>query len=237
MKSLPTLSTALAAIVLLAGPARAQPDIPLPEHPRPDFQRPAWLNLNGTWRFRFDAKDEGLAQAWQKGDATFPLSITVPFPWGSKLSGVPDTAPIAWYARTIEVPSAWQGQRVFLVVGASDWQTTAWLDGTKLGEHQGGYTPFEFELTPHVRPGTTQRLTLRVDDVDRAFKLEGKQGYGNARGIWQTPYLEARGKAALGSLHFTPDLDARKVTSRCAWPSRPAACPRWSGGSRAARPA
>ena len=170
------------------------------------------MNLNGTWQFRFDAEGRGIAQTWQKGEAAFPLAITVPFPWGSKLSGVPDTAPIAWYARTIEVPSGWQGQRVFLVVGASDWHTTAWLDGQKLGEHKGGYTPFEFELTPHVRPGTQQRLTLRVDDADRAFKLEGKQGYGNARGIWQTPYLEARGKAALGALHFTPDLDARKVT-------------------------
>jgi hypothetical protein len=212
MRSLLTVSAALAATVLLAGPVRAQQDIPLPEHPRPDFERSAWMNLNGTWQFRFDAKNEGLAQTWQSGQAAFPLAITVPFPWGSKLSGVPDTAPIAWYARTIEVPPAWQGERVFLVVGASDWQTTAWLDGTKLGEHQGGYTPFEFELTPHVRPGTAQRITLRVDDTDRAFKLEGKQGYGNARGIWQTPYLEARGKAALASLHFTPDLDARKVT-------------------------
>ncbi|HET6898621.1 MAG TPA: glycoside hydrolase family 2, partial [Vicinamibacteria bacterium] len=211
MKGLLTVSAALAATVLLAGPAFAQ-DIPLPEHPRPDFERPAWVNLNGTWQFRFDAADEGLRAGWEKGGTAFPLSITVPFPWGSKLSGVPDTAKIAWYARTIEIPSGWQGQRVFLVVGASDWQTTAWLDGTKLGEHQGGYTPFEFELTPHLRPGTKQRLTLRVDDADRAFKLEGKQGYGNARGIWQTPYLEARGKAALAALHFTPDLDARKVS-------------------------
>jgi hypothetical protein len=211
MKGLLTVSAAVAATVLLGGPARAQ-DIPLPEHPRPDFERSAWMNLNGRWEFRFDAADEGMRAAWEKGGTAFPLAITVPFPWGSKLSGVPDTAKIGWYARTIEVPSRWQGQRVFLVIGASDWQTTAWLDGTKLGEHQGGYTPFEFELTPHVRPGTKQRLTLRVDDADRAFKLEGKQGYGNARGIWQTPYLEARGKAALATLHFTPDLDARKVT-------------------------
>jgi hypothetical protein len=211
MKGLLTVSAALASTVLLAGAARAQ-DIPLPEHPRPDFERPAWVNLNGKWQFRFDTADEGLRQTWEKGGAAFPLAITVPFPWGSKLSGVPDTAPIGWYARTIEVPSGWQGQRVFLVIGAADWHTTAWLDGSKLGEHRGGYTPFEFELTPHVRPGTPQRLTVRVDDVDRAFKLEGKQGYGNARGIWQTPYLEARGKAALGAVHFSPDLDARKVT-------------------------
>jgi hypothetical protein len=212
MKPLLTVSAALAATVLLASAARAEPDIPLPEHPRPDFERPAWVNLNGTWQFRFDAADEGVRQMWEKGEAAFPLAITVPFPWGSKLSGVPDTAPIGWYARTIEIPSGWQGQRVFLVIGASDWYTTAWLDGKKLGENKGGYTPFEFELTPYVRAGTPQRLTLRVDDVDRAFKLEGKQGYGNARGIWQTPYLEARGKASLGAVHFTPDLDGRKVT-------------------------
>ena len=96
MKGLLTVSAALAATVLLAGAARAQQDIPLPEHPRPDFERAAWVNLNGTWQFRFDAKDEGLTpERWQKGEAAFPLTITVPFPWGSKLSGVPDTATIA----------------------------------------------------------------------------------------------------------------------------------------------
>ena len=212
MKGVVAASAAFAATLLLASAGRAQPDIPLPEHPRPDFERPAWVNLNGTWQFRFDPGDEGLSKAWQRGEADFPLAITVPFPWGSPLSGVPDRAQIAWYARTIEIPSAWEGQRVFLVIGAADWLTTAWLDGQKLGEHEGGYTPFEFELTPRVRPGTRQRLTLRVDDVDRAFKLEGKQGYGNARGIWQTPYLEARGAMALATLHFSPDIDAKKVT-------------------------
>ncbi len=212
MTGLVAASTALAASLLLADAGLAQGNIPLPEHPRPDFERAAWVNLNGTWKFRFDASDEGLAQTWQRGEVDFPLAITVPFPWGSPLSGVPDGAKVAWYARTIEVPPAWEGQRVFLVIGAADWKTTAWLDGEKLGEHEGGYTPFEFELTPRARPGTSHRLTLRVDDVDRAFKLEGKQGYGNARGIWQTPYLEARGTAALATLHFTPDIDAKKVT-------------------------
>jgi len=106
-------------------------------------------------------------QAWQKSDAAFPLAITVPFPWGSALSGLKDEAPIGWYARTIEIPAGWGKQRVFLVVGASDWHTTAWLDGQKLGEHKGGYTAFEFELTQFARPGTKQRLTIRVDDVER----------------------------------------------------------------------
>ena len=54
---------------------------------------------------------------------------------------------------------------------------------------------------------------LRIDDSARAFKLEGKQGYGNARGIWQTPYLEARGAVPLRALHFTPDPDRGLVAA------------------------
>jgi hypothetical protein len=135
----------------------------------------------------------------------------VPFPWGSPLSGVKDEAEIAWYARTVRTPAAWKGQRVFLVIGAADWRTTVWLDGHELGSHEGGYTPFEFDLTPHVRFGEDQRLVIRVDDVARDFKLEGKQGYGNARGIWQTPYLEARGTTPLDVVHFSPDIERGEV--------------------------
>jgi hypothetical protein len=110
------------------------------------------------------------------------------------------------------VPEGWRGKRVFLVVGASDWRTTAWLDGARLGDHQGGYTPFSLELTPHVTFGSPQRLTLRVDDTPHPFALEGKQGYGQARGLWQTVYLEARGTDPLEVVHFTPHLDHDKVT-------------------------
>ncbi|MEJ2504548.1 MAG: glycoside hydrolase family 2, partial [Gemmatimonadota bacterium] len=186
----------LAALAAAPTPTPAQqgaPEtIPLPEHPRPDFMRDPWVNLNGPWQFQFDAGDVGQAEGWQDGLPS-PQEIVVPFPWGSALSGVTDDAQIGWYARTVRTPADWSDARVFLVIGASDWHTTAWLDGERLGEHRGGYTPFEFELTPHLVPGQEQRLVIRVDDVDREFTLEGKQGYGDARGIWQTPYLEARG--------------------------------------------
>ncbi len=187
-------------------------EIPLPEHPRPDFQRAGWLNLNGTWQFQFDEENEGLSSGWARGDAEFSQKITVPFPWGSQLSGVSDQADIGWYRRSIRVPEDWRGQRVFVVVGACDWHTTAWLDGHKLGQHQGGYTPFALNLTPHVEFGQTQELVLRVDDTPHPFKLEGKQGYGRAAGIWQTVYLEARPPVALETVHFTPDIDEEQVT-------------------------
>ena len=114
----------------------------------------------------------------------------------------------------MRAPETWQGQRVFLVIGACDWETQAWLDGHPIGTHRGGYTPFEFEFTPHLKAGQDHRLVLRVDDSPRAFKLEGKQGYGNARGIWQTVYLEARPETFLQTLQFTPDIDGGRVTVR-----------------------
>ena len=203
---------AWAAAVLL----RAADAIPLPEHPRPDFERKAWTNLNGLWQFQFDKDNVGINQRWPEKPSEFSKRINVPFPWGSALSQVKDEAPIAWYARSIRVPEAWQGQRIFLVIGACDWETQGWLDGRSLGVHRGGYTPFEFELTPHLKPGQEQQLVLRVDDTARDFKLEGKQGYGNARGIWQTVYLEARPKSHVSFVHFLPDIDAGRVTVQAA---------------------
>jgi len=112
----------------------------------------------------------------------------------------------------VKVPESWQDKRVFLVVGACDWLTKGWFDGRALGEHRGGYTPFDFDLTPHVKWGQDQPIVLRVDDTPHPFKLEGKQGYGAAKGIWQTIYLEARPALHLSSLHYSPDIEAGKVT-------------------------
>lgn len=200
----------MVTITLSAQPFDGQ-NIPLPEHPRPDFMRSAWLNLNGPWDFRFDGANTGLDEQWFTGKVKFNKSIMVPFPWGSKLSGVEDEADIAWYARNITIPASWQQSRIFLVIGACDWHTTAWLDSVQLGEHRGGYTPFEFELPANLDRSVAHRIVLRVDDTPHSFKLEGKQGYGRATGIWQTVYLEARPSVSLQTIHLTPDIDKDKV--------------------------
>lgn len=185
-------------------------DIPLPEHPRPDFRRESWINLNGLWEFQFDSLDRGREEKWFEGPI-FTEQIMVPFPWGSKLSGVDNQGHIAWYSRRLDIPEDWAGKRCFLVIGACDWHTSVWIDGTHVGDHKGGYTPFEFELSEYTTPGKAHQLVLRVDDSPHAFKLEGKQGYGEAKGIWQTVYLESRGAIALKHIHFTPDIDEGTV--------------------------
>jgi len=192
--------------------------IPLPEHPRPDFKRPQWINLNGTWDFKFDSNDIGISNNWFNSKTKFEKKINVPFPWGSKLSLIKDEADIGWYKKNITVPEKWKTKKTYLTIGASDWETSVWLDGKFIGKHQGGYVPFSFDLTPFLKYGKVQSLVIRVDDdagdpnkFKRGYALYGKQGYGNARGIWQTVYLEARGKNFIDAIHFTPDIDNKKV--------------------------
>ncbi len=195
-----------------------QSTIPLPEHPRPDFKRLNWKNLNGTWEFKFDQANVGLNENWNLGKTKFDKKIVVPFPWGSKLSEVKDEANIGWYSRIINVQSEWKNKKTFITIGASDWETTLWLDGNLIGKHRGGYVPFSFNLSPYIKYDSNQKLVIRVDDdagdptkFKKGYALYGKQGYGNARGIWQTVYLEARGKDYIDAVHFTPDIDNRKI--------------------------
>ncbi len=196
-------------ISVVIQPLKSQ-NIPLPEHPRPDFERKEWLNLNGEWEFEFDSSNIGKTfDWWQKN--TFSKKIIVPFPWGSELSGIKDEANIGWYKRKISIPNSWKGKRIFITIGASDWLTEAWIDSTYLGKHQGGYMPFSFEIDPRLDFNKEHTITIRADDKRRDFTLYGKQGYGNARGIWQTVYLEARGVNYLEKIHCIPDIDHDQV--------------------------
>ena len=53
--------------------------IPRSEHPRPDFMRDTFVNLNGAWQFAFDDADVGLTEGWQRPGRALPMTITVPF--------------------------------------------------------------------------------------------------------------------------------------------------------------
>ena len=209
MKKVMFTAAAVAAVATaLAG------EIPLPEHPRPDWEREQWMNLNGEWDFGFKPN-------------AYDRKIVVPFGWGAPLSGVADEGDTGYYRRTVTVPREWKGKRVFVVVGAADYETEGFLDGRPLGRNVGGYVPFEFELTDFIRWGESQTLSFKIWDpsakvAHEGHYLYGKQGYGNARGIWQTVYLEARGAVYAETAHFTPHLATSSVTAQVTL-DRPAA--------------
>ena len=205
----------LLSVWLLASSLSLFAGIPLPEHPRPDWERAEWLNLNGEWEFGFT-----------KGG--YNQTIVVPFGWGSPASGVKNPSSqgsavagegdTGYYRRTLAVPKDWTSARIFLIVGAADWETELLIDGRSVGIHRGGYTPFEFELTDLVEKGRPFVAEFRcwdesADAAERSWRLYGKQGYGNVRGIWQTVYLEGRGRAYFDSVRLAPSLRNSSVTA------------------------
>ncbi len=97
-------------------------DLPRPEHPRPDFRREEWINLNGRWQFTFDPQNVGEQMRWYRMQPPalgahpttvhsdpFRGEIVVPFPWESRLShvGNAEYKGVAWYRRVIEIPASW----------------------------------------------------------------------------------------------------------------------------------
>ena len=81
---------------------------PRPEHPKPQFFRDTWVNLNGTWAFDFDFGCSGEEKGW-KESPDLHQSITVPFCPECSASGIEykDFIPAVWYERTFAIPDAW----------------------------------------------------------------------------------------------------------------------------------
>ena len=124
--------------------------------PRPDFAREDWFSLNGEWDFEFeeDRKEELEGWIWK---TQFTKKILVPFVYQTEKSGIHDSTihEQVWYRRTFTVPDNMCGKRLFLKFGAVDYKAEVWLNGRFLGEHSGGYTPFEFEITPWMADENT----------------------------------------------------------------------------------
>ncbi len=194
---------------------------PRPEHPRPQLRREDWLNLNGEWEFEMDPARCGLEAGWEKREHLSD-SITLPFCPESQLSGVGYTDFIdgVWYRREIDIPSHWQGGHILLHFGAVDYHATVWVNGQKMGEHKGGYTPFTLDITEGVTDGKAVVTVYAADDIRSGKQPAGKQSprlysfgcnYTRTTGIWQTVWMEFVPALYIKGLRLTPCVDDQAI--------------------------
>jgi beta-galactosidase/beta-glucuronidase len=195
--------------------------IPRPEHPKPQFKRSDWQNLNGAWNFAFDDQNLGEKDKWYKKEE-LEEKINVPFSFETKASGIADRSEhnFIWYQRTFKVETDSE-KKIILNFGAVDYKTKVWINGRFAGSHSGGYDSFAFDISDFVDYREENNLVVKVEDSRSKSQPRGKQTYKNdnflcwytrTTGIWQTVWLEyVDQNLYLRDLKITPDIDQSEV--------------------------
>ena len=124
-------------------------------------------SLDGLWRFQLDAEGTGRDEGWPGGLPAGAVEVPVPASYNDIFAdaAVRDHVGEAWYETTVRVPASWAGERIVLRFGSATHRAVVWVDGTEVVEHEGGYTPFEADVTDVVEPGAESRITVVVDNV------------------------------------------------------------------------
>lgn len=197
-------------------------ELPRPEYPRPQFEREAWMNLNGTWSFDFDFGESGKDRNYQNSQ-DLGKQILVPYCPESKLSGVQhvDFINCMWYQRKISIPSDWNNKKIFLNFGAVDYMAEIYIDGNMIQRHYGGSSSFSVDVTRFVKAGQEHNLVIQVkDDLRSGLQTGGKQctgyysggcSYTRVTGIWQTVWMEAVAENGLKSTVVRSDIDQKQL--------------------------
>ena len=188
------------------------------------------ISLNGPWEFVPDPKD-----TYQPDNLPAMRTIAVPGGWENQFPGEAGNFGRAWYRRRFFAPPEWAEHALFLHFGAVNYHTQVWVNGTLVGEHEGGYTPFYFRIDPYVRIGEENTLVVKVVHPayaipsfpnfsygDVAATLQdmfgyelgeipmGKQNwYGSVSGIWQNVYLEVVYPVFFTRVLVGPDVDGK----------------------------
>ena len=210
----------LLLLALACAPSAAAQGLAYPPQPPSkqvlyrDGQTDRYL-LGGTWLYRADVADVGLAQRWQGQSSTdgwTPAAVPSSYNAGD-LSSQGFFGYVGWYRRDFTLPpnafprSVPASARSWIVRFESVvYHATVWLNGRQIGSHAGGYLPWELDLRG-LRPGLN-RLTVRVDNVTGPGDLPAGPGstWWNFGGLQREVYLRAVARADLEQVLITPRL-------------------------------
>lgn len=184
-------------------------------------------SLNGLWRFAVDTDGVGRSDGWWRHtlpgrrEAPVPASYNDLFPDPAVHDHVGDV----WYQRVIRVPRRWEGQRIVLRFDSATHRAVVWVDDTEVVAHEGGYTPFEADLTDLVEPGGEHRVTVVVDNtlswqsIPPGFVEQTPDG---PRQRYFHDFFNYAGLHRSVWLHTTPAPTSATSPSSPGWPERQA---------------
>src|SRR6186713_1867394 len=122
-------------------------------------------DLSGFWDFCRDPDDAGVARGFPSGLERAGANvrfIAVPGSYNEQFEDGRDYLGPVWYERSFDLPWGWGGKRVLLRFGSVNYHATVFLNGERLGEHEGGHLPFVLDATRVVR-AESNRLVVRSE--------------------------------------------------------------------------
>ncbi|MBT1003415.1 beta-glucuronidase [Paenarthrobacter sp. DKR-5] len=124
------------------------------------------VNLDGLYRFAVDFDRTGHAERWFARRLDSRLEAAVPASFNDLYADqrIRDHVGYVWYQRQVQVPRGWNGERIHLRLDSATHAATVWVDDVEVASHQGGYLPFEADITDHVAAGEQFRLTVAVSN-------------------------------------------------------------------------
>lgn len=188
---------------------------PLQEYPRPQMVRDSYINLNGSWSYAITGTDTP--------PSVFQGSILVPFSPEAPLSGVTrqlQPEEYLWYRTMLPINCAalHSGKHLILHFGAVDYLAKLYINGQAVLTHEGGYLPFEADITPYLLPENNILLLKVQDFTDVKSQARGKQTlkrggifYTAQSGIWQSVWMEWVAPSYIKGIEIQTDYDSRKV--------------------------
>ncbi len=175
----------------------------------------ATLSLDGDWNFVADPS--AALKVADLNTAANPRPTRVPSSWQSQFADLRDYAGVAWYWRSVRLEMPPPDHVLLLRFGAVDYRAEVFVNGQKAGSHDGGYLPFEFDVTSLVRAGENQVAVRVVDPGARSGSVEGinygeiphgKQNwYVETSGLWQSVELDVKPRLRLGTVHIRAGAD------------------------------
>src|SRR5436305_8099069 len=195
-----------------------------------DRAKSPWFRLlNGTWKFhgslrpaerpmdfyRTDFNDAAwgtipVPSSWQMHGFDVPIYTNIIYPWPQDPAKPPQVPyefnPVGSYRMRFTVPPEWKGRQVYLHFDGVDSAFYAWVNGKKLGYSEDSRTPAEFNLTPHLKPGSNLLAVEVYRFGDGAF-LED-QDMWRMSGIFRDVYLWATPDQHVRDFEVHTDLDS-----------------------------
>ncbi|NII27368.1 beta-galactosidase [Pseudoflavitalea sp. X16] len=171
------------------------------------------LSLNGAWIFTLDPVKVGEANHWYATDfvTTGFDKVQVPhsFSVDKRYSFYTGTA---WYFKNFPSAAVQPGQRAFLQFEAVFYKTTVWLNDKKVGAHEGGYTPFELDVTEHLQAKNTLALSVNNEwDTTTIPGAKTSDAYSRTDHSQLYPWINYGGITRPVRLIIRPDVFLQKA--------------------------